>query len=213
MKNISNEFKLIQAFFENEIKIRILTLGCISSGKSSLLNSIIGKDVLPVGLGGMTNIGIVINYTPSYDKICLKKAILKKTNNILEQYHYFEEELEIYSKLDNMKEIIELLNIGYLYEDEIFNLIINFIKNMDKIKIEISSKEILDLMKKVLLNKKENEFNKFIKYFEKVKKEDLNIINYKNIESKLREIIKKNPNILRKKINEDEKINENEKKK
>ena len=67
-------------------------------------------------------------------------------------------------------------------------------------------------MKNVLLNKKENQFNKFIKYFEKVKKEDLNIINYKNIESKLREIIKKNPNILRKKINEDEKINENEKK-
>ena len=52
-KTIRDEFKSIESFFQNEIKIRIPTLGCYSSGKSFLLNNLIEYDILSVGRSGM----------------------------------------------------------------------------------------------------------------------------------------------------------------
>ena len=92
IKAIVDEFKLIENFFQFESKLRIPTLGCISSGKSLLLNNLIGHNILPVGSGGNTKIGIVINYTDSINKICLKKTILKQSTNFLEDYYCFEDE-------------------------------------------------------------------------------------------------------------------------
>ena len=111
IKVIIKEFEYIENFLQNESKIRIPTLGCISSGKSSLLNNLIGYDVLPVGKNTMTKIGIVINYTDSLKKICLKKTILEKSKNFLEDYYCFKDEKDnIYSKLENMKEILKIIN-------------------------------------------------------------------------------------------------------
>ena len=148
-RTIRDEFKFIESFIQNEIKIRIPILGCYSSGKSLLLNNLIGYDILPVGKGIMTKIGIVINYTDSINKICLKKTFLTKSKNFLEEYQFFDDEKDfIYSKFENMKEILKLLNISYSYGDEFLDLIINFIKRFEEIALNASFQEISEKIEK-----------------------------------------------------------------
>ena len=62
-------------------KIRIPLLGEYSSGKSSLLNTIIGHDynVLPVSVEVCTNIALVIKYTKKEKDIALYHTFLEKT--------------------------------------------------------------------------------------------------------------------------------------
>ena len=123
------ECSAYENFIKKEIKIRIPTLGCYSCGKSSLINNLIGYELLPVNTEVSTNIGIVINDTQSIDDICLRKTFLKKTENLIEDYYYFNDHKDIiYSKLDNMKEIISLMNNVYLYEDKVVDEFITFIK-------------------------------------------------------------------------------------
>ena len=63
---------------------------------------------------GMIKIGVVINYTNFINNISLKKTFLTQSKNFLEGYQFFEDENDvIYSKLENMKEIIKLKNISY----------------------------------------------------------------------------------------------------
>ena len=81
----------------------------------------------------MTKIGIVINYTDSINNISLKNTFLTQSKNFLEGYEFFEGENDvIYSKLENMKEIIKIINISYPYGDKFVDLIIKFIKDLRK---------------------------------------------------------------------------------
>ena len=115
IEKISDECSFFEKFIKKEIKIRIPTLGCYSSGKSSLINNLIGYDIMPVNSEVSTNIGIVINYTNSIENICLKKTFLNKSENYIEDYYYFSDsDTPIYSKLYNMKEILSLMNNAYI---------------------------------------------------------------------------------------------------
>ena len=177
-RTIRDEFKFIESFIQNEIKIRIPILGCYSSGKSLLLNNLIGYDILPVGKGIMTKIGIVINYTDSINKICLKKTFLTKSKNFLEEYQFFDDEKDfIYSKFENMKEILKLLNISYSYGDEFVDLIINYIKRFDEITLNASFQEISETIEKIILNKNEEEYNQLMPFILGSLKDE-----YKNID-------------------------------
>ena len=137
LDKIKEECSAFENFIKKEIKIRIPTLGCYSCGKSSLINNLIGYDLLPVNTEVSTNIGIVINYTQSIDHICLRKTFLKKTENLIEDYYYFNDNDIIYSKLENMKEIISLMNNVYLYEDKVVDEFISFIKFIENNKFFI----------------------------------------------------------------------------
>ena len=75
---------------------------------------------------GMIKIGVVINYTNFINNISLKKTFLTQSKNFLEGNQFFEDENDvIYSKLENMKEKIKLINISYPYGDKFVDLIIN----------------------------------------------------------------------------------------
>ena len=192
IKKIINEFKYIENFFQNESKIRIPTLGCYSTGKSSLLNNLIGYDVLPVGKNAMTKIGIVINYTNSIDRICLKKTILNQTQNFLEDYWWFEDEKDnIYSKLENMEEILKIINISYSYNYDFADNIINFIKRFEETKINKSLKEIANLIEVILKNKNKKDLDSFINIFSSLEDESQNKISFKEIKDTLEKIIQK----------------------
>ena len=214
IKSIINEFKCIENFFKNESKIRIPTLGCYSSGKSSLLNNLIGYDVLPVGKNVVTKIGIIIDYTDSINNICLKKTILKQSKYFLEDYYCFEDEKDvIYSKLENMKEILTIINISYSYNYEFADLIINFIKRFEEIEIKESLKEISNLIENILKNKKKEDFKKLNSILSNLNDENKQKISFIKINDTLEKIIKKEIKIN---YNEDKKenmINNNEDKK
>ena len=95
-EKIKEEIFFFKNFIKGEIKLRIPILGCYSCGKSSLLNNLIGIDLLPVDTEVSTNVGLVLNYTESIKDICLLKAYLNKSENIFEDYYYFTDSIKIY---------------------------------------------------------------------------------------------------------------------
>ena len=192
LEKISDEYSFFGNFIKNEIKIRIPTLGCYSSGKSSLLNNIIGCNLLPTNTEVSTNIGIIINHTNSINDICLKKSFLKKSVNFIEDYYYFDDSHEIiYTKFDYMKEILLLMNNACLYENKIVDNIISFIKKLEKTNHHFI--ETVNLLNEIFLYKKQKDLKAFEEYFDKLKNNleidiDLNGI-YIKIKSFLNSII------------------------
>lgn len=70
-------------FIANNNKILIPTIGQYSSGKSSLLNILIGEKYLPTSEGICTNVGVIIEYTSNKNISELYEIKLKKSNKYL----------------------------------------------------------------------------------------------------------------------------------
>ena len=190
---MKEEISFFKNFIKGEIKLRIPILGCYSCGKSSLLNSLIGIDLLPVDTEVSTNVGLVLNYTKSIKDICLLKTYLNKSVNNFEDY-YFCDSIKIYSKLEFMREIIFLMNKAFLFKDVIVNVIITFIKKLDVLKI--ISKNVIYLIHDILVYKKEENLKKFDLWFHELDEQiskDLDKV-YKNLMNYLNEIIKSEKN-------------------
>ena len=191
---MKEEISFFKNFIKGEIKLRIPILGCYSCGKSSLLNSLIGIDLLPVDTEVSTNVGLVLNYTKSIKDICLLKTYLNKSVNNFEDYYYFCDSIKIYSKLEFMREIIFLMNKAFLFKDVIVNVIITFIKKLDVLKI--ISKNVIYLIHDILVYKKEENLKKFDLWFHELDEQiskDLDKV-YKNLMNYLNEIIKSEKN-------------------
>ena len=194
IEKMKEEISFFKNFIKGEIKLRIPILGCYSCGKSSLLNSLIGIDLLPVDTEVSTNVGLVLNYTKSIKDICLLKTYLNKSVNNFEDYYYFCDSIKIYSKLEFMREIIFLMNKAFLFKDVIVNVIITFIKKLDVLKI--ISKNVIYLIHDILVYKKEENLKKFDLWFHELDEQiskDLDKV-YKNLMNYLNEIIKSEKN-------------------
>ena len=145
-----------EQFIRKEVKIRIPTIGIYSSGKSSLLNNMIGKKLLPISTEICTNIGIIINYIKSINDICLQQSKLIKSENHTENYYYFKDINEpICTNFDNLYDIISLINNAGKYENKFVETIILFIKKVEEIK-KNKVKEIIILINDLLLFKENN---------------------------------------------------------
>jgi hypothetical protein len=178
IENISKEFSFFEQFIIKEVKIRIPTIGCYSSGKSSLINNIIGKDILPVSTEISTNIGIIIKYTKSLDDVLLHQVKLVKSENKIENYFYFQDINEpIFTKFNNLKEIIALINNAYRYENKFVDKIILFTKKLEEINYN-KFKDIIVLLNNILLFKDvETNFKNLEEFFKSLNSSDKEIIN------------------------------------
>ena len=96
-------------FIYNYRKIRISLLGGYSTGKSSFLNCLIGKDILPCDLNRCTNRGIIIRHNENENSQLFKTKFIKVENP---DYCYFQEEKEPICQGDEeiKKKLIELNN-------------------------------------------------------------------------------------------------------
>ena len=109
MAEIMRKIGNYKDYFLNSTSIRYLVVGPYSSGKSSVINNIIGyrfKNLLPSKGSECTKIGVIIKYTDNIKNIKMYKANLI-TNE--DGYNYFKidesefyEENEIYNKLDQL---------------------------------------------------------------------------------------------------------------
>ena len=133
-------------------RIRIPLLGEYSSGKSSLLNSLIGKNILPVDAKVCTNIAVVIKYVKDQKNISLFHTFLEKTSRGF--YVFKSENNPIANDLDTIKSVLNLLNVlfsSFEYKESFQNKILQFIKNLSNINEENRIDYINNLTK--ILNK------------------------------------------------------------
>jgi len=197
IENISKECSFFEQFILEEVKIRIPTIGCYSSGKSSLINSIIGKNILPVSTEISTNVGIIIKYTKTLDDVLLHQVKLNKSENKMENYFYFQDINEpIFTKYNNLKEIIALINNAYKYENKFVDKIILFTKKLEEINYN-RFKDIIILINNLLLFKDvDNNFKNLEEFFESLNPSDKKIISeiYNDVKSYLSSILQSKKN-------------------
>ena len=156
IESIYNEYLFFKNFIQKEVKLRIPTIGIYSSGKSSLINNIIGQKLLPISTEMCTNLGIIIKYTDNLDEVCLQQVKLQKSKNHMENYFFFQDINEpIYSNFKCLYEIISLINNAYKYENKFVEKIILFIKKLEKINND-KFKDIIILINDLLLFKEKN---------------------------------------------------------
>ena len=110
---ILNDYNRNKQYIEREKILNFLIIGGYSSGKSTLLNTvIIGKDIIPTSAKECTKIGLILKHVDSEEDIGLFKVDFKITKN---DYHF---------KYNESKYITNDLN-------EIHNYLINFNQNKE----------------------------------------------------------------------------------
>ena len=167
------EFKLsFETLKENILgrNIRIAFIGNIGVGKSTVLNCIIGKPVLPTYETGCIYRGIIIRYKDS-DFFELYKTKLISKGKGLNQYYYFINEDKPYVQgIKAIKSYLENKNADKVIKDEDSYIVITGrLKIFDFIKLDknmINKIEFIDLPG---LDRKENSFNDN-KYYDKILK-------------------------------------------
>ena len=111
INQLTQEYNATLLYMDKEKKIRIPLLGEYSSGKSSLLNTLIGYNynIIPVDTKVCTNIALVIRYTKNISDIALYHTLLEPTT---EDYYCFKINNEPIGRgCKVIQEILKLLNI------------------------------------------------------------------------------------------------------
>ena len=147
IEKIKNHYIQIYNYFKNTSAIRFLFVGAHNTGKSSVINNIIGynQNYLPTDLKECTKVGIIIKYVKNNN---IPKMYKAKFITTAKNYNYFkykdnEEEIE----LPKNEEEIELPK----NEEEI-----ELLKNEEKIELPKNEEEIELPKEEEIEEKKEN---------------------------------------------------------
>ena len=142
IKNIVQEYDDLVNYINKDRKIRIALLGLYSSGKSTILNAIIGKKILPTSSGECTRRGIIIRYHNNNTPELYKTKFIQKSD-----YYFFEDSNEpVCTGFDNVKKELEKLNkVNEKFEDSFYILKIK-IEFYDEYQIENELKERIELI-------------------------------------------------------------------
>ena len=164
-ENLKEEFKLIDFFIKKDKKLRIPLFGGYSTGKSSTLNCIIGKKILPEG-NLVTTRKIVVIRNSDDNKYTISKTNFVKTN---EDYFCFEDGEVIMSKDEtnyediynflkeknedkNDESMFYLLTVPILLfkKLKISKEILNKIELIDFPGVDVDEKKVLDIFHNIV---------------------------------------------------------------
>ena len=142
INQITEEYNTTLVYMDKEKKIRIPLLGEYSSGKSSLINTLIGNNynIIPVDTKVCTNIALVIRYTKNISDIALYHTLLEPTT---EDYYCFKNNDKPIGRGNKIiQEILKLLNVIFSsfgvpsnYQMKIINYIENISDSQEEQKI------------------------------------------------------------------------------
>ena len=107
-KNLKDEYETIEFFIKKNKKLRIPIFGKYSTGKSSILNCIIGKKILPEGNLPTTNKIIVIRNNDE-NKYILSNAKFEPINKDEDYYCFEENEIILNCDESNYNDIYKYL--------------------------------------------------------------------------------------------------------
>ena len=109
MGHDSKGFEELEYFMSNNEKILVPAFGQYSSGKSTLLNILIGNDYLPTMDGICTNKGVIIEYSSDVETAELHEAKLKFETKF-SKYFCFEKTKLITNDKSKIKSEIDKIN-------------------------------------------------------------------------------------------------------
>ena len=117
IQNFKGDIEFLEQ--QNQNCIFIPFLGASNTGKSTFLNAIIGKEILPINLGECTKKGIIISYSGDNESdITIRKAKLKSNLINGKDKYYFDFGKIIASGFSKVKEILKSLNYEYSEQEE-----------------------------------------------------------------------------------------------
>ena len=124
-------------------------IGEIGSGKSTIINGIIGEDVLPTGVNGCSKKGILIRYlNKNENEINIRKSYFEKEKSEETTNYYIVPDNYIIGKgLDQVKGILNNLNYNYNEkEEDSFYYVRTKIKLFDDLGLDDSLKRMIYLI-------------------------------------------------------------------
>ena len=191
-ETIYNNFLLNKDYIEKWHRYKIAIFGEHSSGKSSLLNSLIGIDILQESNAHCTKVILVIQYTQSKKDLSLYSANLNHNESFL----YFTQDKLIANGEDEIREELKNINNNNKKDQEINYYILNtpikfldlFIEDKDiKEKIQFIDTPGLDSLLKEYTDYSFSELIEYIDLF--IYTNAYNIINQKESKASIKRMI------------------------
>ena len=144
IKRVVEEYYALVNYINKDSKIRIALLGLYSSGKSTILNTIIGKNILPTNSNECTKRGIIIRYHNNDIPQLYKTKFIKKEKL---DYYLFEDSNEpVCSGFNDVKKELEKLNEDNKNFEDSFYILKIKIEFYDEYNIEDELKEKIELI-------------------------------------------------------------------
>ena len=145
-ENLPNEIENIIKFSKIYNMILIPFLGASNAGKTTIINDIIGFDLLPTDLNECTKRGIIIKYSND-NEITIRKANFKEKTSVDKKEYYFEEGEIIGKGIEQVQKTLKGLNYNYTEnEKNYFYYVYTKIKLFDEIKLDDKLKNIIYLI-------------------------------------------------------------------
>ena len=143
---LTNEIIKTIEYLKTYDVIFIPFLGGSNAGKTTIINGIIGKDILPNDMNECTKRGIIIRYANS-DDIALRKANFKAEKFLDKTNYFFEAGHEICKGEEKVKDTLKGLNYDFNEkEEDSFYYIRTRIKLLDELGLDISLKKMIYLI-------------------------------------------------------------------
>ena len=151
-------------------KIRIAFIGNISVGKSTVLNSIIGKDILPTSLTECTYRGVILRHK-DIDSFNLYRTRLITRGSGADEYYYFEPEDKPYCRgINNVKSYLKNKNNDKNIGDkDAYIIVTGRLKIFDFIELDKDLIEKIEFIDLPGPDRKNNTFNEK-EYYKKILK-------------------------------------------
>ena len=143
---LTNEIIKTIEYLKTYDVIFIPFLGGSNAGKTTIINGIIGKDILPNDLNECTKRGILIRYSDS-DEITLRKANFKAEKFLDKTNYFFEAGHVICKGEEKVKDTLKGLNLAFNEkEEDSFYYIRTKIKLFDEMGLDSSLKRMIYLI-------------------------------------------------------------------
>ena len=138
---LKEDFKILKNYIFNSSLKFIPILGASNSGKSSLINCLLEKDILPYNLSECTRRAIIIKYLEEKDKTSLYSIKFNSYEALDDIYYYYTKKELISENLEEIKEIISILNESFpSKEEDAFLLLETNIKFLENPMIDFQKK-------------------------------------------------------------------------
>ena len=148
INSLINEIQKTLYFLKYYNSIYIPFIGASNTGKSTIINAIIGQEILPTDLNECTKRGIIIRYcNEKEDDIILRKVNLLEEKYKDESFYYFDIKNIIAKGITKVKQTLKGLNYKFTDKDEdSFYYISTKIKLFDDLGLDYSLKRMIYLI-------------------------------------------------------------------